>query len=163
MHEAGLSNRFRPSVVCLSVRHLSTVQTKISQCTLAKPDIKIGTEKKEVFVYLIATKPLEFIAYSSSFLLNIDASAIFYSLQFKYGHKYGCTRILARVHEVHLLHCTVWCKKLRTQRKERDAEGNIQQEVQAQAAKRRSESLEDARRQGDCKMPRPRKGNSYIM
>ena len=40
----------------------------------------MGIRKKEAFVYLIATKPLEFVAYGSSFLLNIGH---FYGLQLR--------------------------------------------------------------------------------
>ena len=40
----------------------------------------MGIRKKEAFVYLIATKPLEFVAYGRSFLLNIGH---FYGLQLR--------------------------------------------------------------------------------
>ena len=66
------------SVQCLSV--CQPCKIEISQCTVAKPDKKMGIRKKEAFVYLIATKPLEFVAYGSSFLLNIGH---FYGLQLR--------------------------------------------------------------------------------
>ena len=82
MREAGLSNRFcpsvRPSVCPASV--CQPCKIEISQCTVAKPDKKMGIRKKEAFVYLIATKPLEFVAYGSSFVLNIGH---FYGLQLR--------------------------------------------------------------------------------
>ena len=78
MREAGLSNRFCPSVCPASF--CQPCKIEISQCTVAKPDKKMGIRKKEVFVYLIATKPLEFVAYGSSFLLNIGH---FYGLQLR--------------------------------------------------------------------------------
>ena len=40
----------------------------------------MGIGKKEAFVYLIATKPIQFVAYGSSFLLNIGH---FYGLQLR--------------------------------------------------------------------------------
>ena len=77
MREAGLSNWFW----CLSsVRPVKFKSRKISQCTVAKLDKKMGIGKKEAFVYLIATKPIQFVAYGSSFLLNIGH---FYGLQLR--------------------------------------------------------------------------------
>ena len=78
MREAGLSNRLCPSVCPASF--CQPCKIEISQCTVAKPDKKMGIRKKEAFVYLIATKPLEFVAYGSSFLLNIGH---FYGLQLR--------------------------------------------------------------------------------
>ena len=69
------------SSVCLSgVCQPCKIEISQCTCTVAKPDKKMGIRKKEAFVYLIATKPLEFVAYGRSFLLNIGH---FYGLQLR--------------------------------------------------------------------------------
>ena len=85
MREAGLSNRFW----CLSsVRCVKFKSRKISQCTVAKLDKKMGIGKKEAFVYLIATKPIQFVAYGQLFLIKHRPFLRSAIAQLKYGRKY---------------------------------------------------------------------------
>ena len=149
----------------------------------------MGIRKKEAFVYLIATKPREFVAYGSPFLLNIGH---FYGLQLRNSNTDVNTDVRGFWH-VFILKIELknvpprpicfppdicCCSYLRSggylrrvrkrslklremqeveeynemqeaqdaEKRERDAQDKRQQEAQAKApaAKRRSESLEDA-------------------
>ena len=92
MREAGLSNRF------WCVRCVKLKSRKISQCTVVKLDKKMGIGKKEAFCVPDSYEADSIRCIRQLFLIKHRPFLRSAIAQLKYGRKYGCTRILARVH-----------------------------------------------------------------